>query len=235
MPSIFAPSEMRKRQRSCTCGSLAAFEIIVAPGRERRCHDGVLGRHHRRLVEVDVRALQPSAQLVAPVQIVDAAPSSANAWMCGSSRRRPITSPPGGGTLARPRRASSGPASRNDARIRLASCVVRARARSPAHGCAPRSGRSTRRRRRGSRAGPIIVSTSRMRGRFVSSTGSSVSRHAARIGSAPFLLPDARMRPESGCPPSITNDSAAGLTMVEDTKRTMLTPPCRPATRPGKR
>ena len=35
-----------------------------------------------------------------------------------------------------------------------------------------------------------IVSTSRMRGTFVSVTGSSASRHAARIGSAPFLFPD---------------------------------------------
>jgi putative nucleotidyltransferase with HDIG domain len=39
--------------------------------------------------------------------------------MCGSSRRRPITSPPGGGATARPKRASSGPTRRNDARIWL--------------------------------------------------------------------------------------------------------------------
>src|SRR5438045_287172 len=32
-----------------------------------------------------------------------------------------MTSPPGGGTIARPRRASRGPARRNDARIRLQS------------------------------------------------------------------------------------------------------------------
>ncbi len=32
IPSILAPSETRKRQRSCTCGSQAAFEIIVSPG-----------------------------------------------------------------------------------------------------------------------------------------------------------------------------------------------------------
>ena len=52
---------------------------------------------------------------------------------------------------------------------------------------------------------------------FASTTGSSVSRHAARIGSAPFLLPAARTRPLSGCPPSITNDSAAAsLTTVVD-------------------
>src|SRR5882757_5558315 len=62
---------------------------------------------------------------------------------------------------------------------------------------------------------PIIVSTSRMRGKFDSVTGSSVNRHAARIGSAPFLLPDARTRPESGWPPSITKESDAGRTMVE--------------------
>ena len=56
-----------------------------------------------------------------------------------------------------------------------------------------------------------------MRGTLRSVTGSSVSRHAARIGSAPFLFPEARTRPESGWPPSITNDSANGLTIVEDT------------------
>ena len=61
-----------------------------------------------------------------------------------------------------------------------------------------------------------------MRGTFESVTGSSVSRHAARIGSAPFLFPAARTRPESGWPPSITNDSATGLTTVEDKARTML-------------
>jgi hypothetical protein len=32
MPSIFPPSETMKRQRSCTCGSEAEFEIIVLPG-----------------------------------------------------------------------------------------------------------------------------------------------------------------------------------------------------------
>ncbi len=52
---------------------------------------------------------------------------------------------------------------------------------------------------------------------FASVTGSSESRHAARIGSAPFLFPEARTWPESGKPPSITNDSANGLTTVEDT------------------
>src|SRR4051812_22847493 len=61
-----------------------------------------------------------------------------------------------------------------------------------------------------------------MRGRLAISTGSSVSSVAARIGRAPFLFPAARTRPERGRPPSITNDSVACLTAVEDTRRTML-------------
>ena len=32
IPSISAPSETRKRQRSWTCGSQAAFAITVSPG-----------------------------------------------------------------------------------------------------------------------------------------------------------------------------------------------------------
>src|SRR5919197_568888 len=55
----------------------------------------------------------------------------------------------------------------------------------------------------------IIVSTSRIRGTLRSTTGSVVSRHAARIGRAPFLFPAAVTRPFSGCPPSMTKYSAS--------------------------
>src|SRR5471032_2079061 len=136
--------------------------------------------------------------------------------MCGSSRRRPMMSPPGGGTLARPRRASSGPASRKDERIWLARspstsyptfCAWMRTSFAPVH--------STSAPRCDSR--PSMVSTSRIRGTLVNTTGSSVSRHAARIGSAPFLLPAARTRPESCRPPSITNESTACLTVVDAT------------------
>jgi hypothetical protein len=41
------------------------------------------------------------------------------------------------------------------------------------------------------------VSTSRMRGTFSRCTGSSQSSEAATIGSAAFLLPEGRMRPDS--------------------------------------
>src|SRR5205809_5497638 len=142
--------------------------------------------------------------------------------MCGSSRRRPITSPPGGGTLARPCRASSGPASRNEERIRFASSpstsypISWAWTRSsfgPVHSTSAPSAETS----------PTIVWTSRMRGTFVSVICSSVRRQAARIGSAPFLLPEARTRPEMAWPPSITKDSDVGRTTVEVIGETMLT------------
>src|SRR5215468_6342184 len=143
--------------------------------------------------------------------------------MCGSSRRRPITSPPGGGTFARPKRVSSGPASRNDARMRLASssctsCVATSAAWmrtsfAPSQSTSAPSWSSS----------ATIASTSRMRGTLRSTTGSSVSRQAARIGSAPFLLPATRTRPLSGLPPSITNDStAASLATVVDKAAAMV-------------
>ena len=62
------------------------------------------------------------------------------------------------------------------------------------------------------------MSTSRIRGTFVSVTGSLVSRQAARIGSAPFLFPAARTVPERRWPPSMRNDSiSAGATAASGT------------------
>ena len=178
--------------------------------REHRRHHGVLRRHDARLVEEDLVPVQPSAVIVNVRLDLDRRAELWNAWMCGSSRRRPITSPPGGGIVARPKRASSGPASRNDARIRLQSSssgvdlrdVRRASTRTsfaPIHSTsAPRSASRS-----------IIVSTSRMRGTFVQRRPApSARRHAARIGSAPFLFPAARMRPLSGRAPSMTKASA---------------------------
>ncbi len=53
----------------------------------------------------------------------------------------------------------------------------------------------------------IWASVSRIRGTRSSSSSSSVSRQAARIGSAAFLLPATVSSPESGAPPWITNFS----------------------------
>ena len=121
MPSIRAPSETRKRQRSWTCGSQAAFEIVVRPG----ASVAAMTAFSVAITDASSRKMcVPRSRPCASRSGRRPRPrrrARASAWMCGSSRRRPITSPPGGGTLARPRRASSGPASRNDARMRLAS------------------------------------------------------------------------------------------------------------------
>ena len=120
--------------------------------------------------------------------------------MCVSSRRRPMTSPPGGGTVTRPKRARSGPARRNDARI--------SRARS-----ASRWSSSRHSRRPGPRCtDPLDVGTElgeKLDHRldvadpwtFESRTSPEVSTQAARIGSAPFLLPEARTEPLAAARP----------------------------------
>ena len=123
-----------------------------------------------------------------------------------SMRRRPITSPPGGGTTAWPQRASSGPARRMEARISRqssssSSWVVISAAWTrtslePVQSASAPTWRSS----------ASIVSTSLMRGTFSSITGSAVSRQPARMGSAAFLLPAVRTRPERRLPPSITKD-----------------------------
>ena len=56
---------------------------------------------------------------LSPTSIV--APSRSSARKCVSMRRRPMTSPPGGGSTTLPNRASNGPASRIEARIRVQS------------------------------------------------------------------------------------------------------------------
>src|SRR5215216_973841 len=136
-----------------------------------------------------------------------------------SSRRRPMTSPPGGGTIASPSRASNGPARRIDARIRLQSSSSNSRFDSPPAWSrtspTPTCSTSTPR----SATSASIISTSLIVGTFVSSTGSSVSRHAATIGKAAFLLPAARIVPFRGRPPSMTKASTrASVTRVSGIK-----------------
>ena len=186
IPSMSAPSVTRKRQRSWMCGSQAALPITVSPGVERGGHDRVLGRHHARLVEEDVlaRAGRPcaarSARRCRSRRRARRARGCAGRAGGGRSRRRPAA-----GTLARPKRASSGPASRNEARMRLDELGVELvrRERPAAWIAAPRSRPSTRRPRRAAASSAIIVSTSRIRGTLLSTTG-SLRRAGRRRGSA---------------------------------------------------
>src|SRR5437763_726076 len=115
-----------------------------------------------------------------------------------------MMSPPGGGMTARPQRARSGPAIRNDARMGSVSSrgistsgwiadAHTATVFSSRHStCAPMC--SSRR---------SIASTSLMCGMLRSTTSSSVRRQAASAGSAAFLFPAGTTVPESGYPPSI--------------------------------
>src|SRR6266540_1032995 len=174
-PVIRAPSAFRKRQRSCTWGSQAALPMIVWP------------------------SATAAAMMVFSVAVTDA--SSRN---ISPPRSRPMPSPPGEGSTQRPVRASSGPASSTEPRIReqsTGSSVVRWTLRgsmrtvlgSTSVTSAPVEATSW-----------SMVSTSRMWGTFRSRTGSSASSEAATIGRAPFLLPAGRIMPLSGCPPLMT-------------------------------
>src|SRR5262245_175855 len=211
IPSICAPSEPRNRHRSCTWGSQAALPIDVSPSARAAAMTmfsvAITLASSRKTLAPRTRSVRMSYASPASTST----PSLVKPWMCGSSLRLPMTSPPGGATVAAPARTSSGPASRNEARI----CEQRSRSSSvlrisaawtrtsfgPIHWTsAPRSSMSA-----------SIVSTSRIRGTLCRTTGSLVITHAARMGSTPFLLPAAVTRPWRGWPPSITNDSVTGL------------------------
>src|SRR5919198_6580433 len=139
------------------------------------------------------------------------APRARKASRWGSRRRRPMTSPPGGGMTARPKRARSGPPSRNEARMRSDSSASTSPASST---CAAQISTSlserqaTRAPRSSMRAS--MASTSRMRGTLEITTSSSVRRAAAMSGSAAFLFPAGTTVPDSGTPPSMMNFSMAG-------------------------
>src|SRR5919198_30225 len=136
--------------------------------------------------------------------------------MWTSTRRRPMTSPPGGGTITRPQRASSGPASSTEARIRAQSTSSSSVFVSSAAWMRISFGPSQSASAPRSAISSTIVSTSRMRGTLRSTTGSGLSRQAARIGSAPFLFPEARMEPFRARAPSMTKDSATVSVTVVD-------------------
>src|SRR3954452_23918904 len=209
MPSIGAPILLSIRATSCTCGSQAALRMIVVPlvaaaaisAFSVPITDGSsMKKSHGRRPPAGV-----FIEISLPCSTV--APSARKASRCGSGRRRPITSPPGGGITALPKRASSGPAARKEARMRSASaastsvlCTLAAQ-RTTVLG----SGRSIVTPRSASRSSRASVS--RIRGTLCRVTRSSVSSAQASSGSAAFLFPAGTTVPESGTPPSITNFS----------------------------
>ena len=119
MPRMSAPIFTSMRARSTTCGSLAALKIWVSPG----VSAAAIRAFSVPITDGSSMKISPARSVPASFKMVWSccsirAPSALNASRCGSRRRRPMTSPPGGGMSARPKRASSGPASRNEARMR---------------------------------------------------------------------------------------------------------------------
>jgi len=120
-PSISAPIWMSILQRSCTCGSQAAFIIIVVPS----ARDAAIIAFSVPVTDASSRKTGTPTSLVAEKVSVFSreirAPSSWSATICVSILLRPIVSPPGGGRIALPKRATRGPANRIEARTFLAS------------------------------------------------------------------------------------------------------------------
>ena len=112
-----------------------------------RGDEGVFGRGDAGLIEEDVGAFSREARNSSRCVAVTVAPNCSKARKCVSRRRRPMTSPPGGGS-ASPQRANSGPASRIEARIRAQSSGSRSAARISWRGFAACCAVPNRRRRR---------------------------------------------------------------------------------------
>src|SRR5205823_2024689 len=204
IPWILAPILPRNMARSTTCGSRAALWMVVIPS-------AVAAAIIRFSVPVTVgmsrwmvAPLRRSARATySPPSSSTLAPISRKPTRCCSTRRMPMSSPPGLATRASPRRASSGPIKRKDARIRFAiaaSTSLRASRSALICSCWGSSQRiwtpiPSRRR--------IMVATSSIRGTFLSRHSSSVSRQAARMGRTAFLEPLIGTRPTNRVPPSI--------------------------------
>src|SRR6266576_746049 len=210
MPSMSAPMATRNRARSCTWGSDAALRSTVVPRAAVaaiRAFSVPVTLGSSRKISAPLRCL---ASTLYSSPTVTSAPSCSSARKCVSTRRRPITSPPGGGRVTLPKRASIGPASRIDARMRAESTGSTARSSADAVSTATALGpvhwaSAPRWRSRSS-----MVSTSRMRGTLSMRQTPPVSSVAARMGSAAFLFPAGRIVPFSGRPPVTQNIAAIG-------------------------
>src|SRR5918998_3187901 len=215
IPSIRAPICIRRRARSCTCGSEAALWMTVEPGVSAAAIRAFSVAITEGSSMKKSQAWSPSAarsSYVRPARI--SAPSARKASRCGSSRRRPITSPPGGGMSAAPKRASSGPARRKEARMRSAQSGSTAVCAISSH-CTAIVFSSRHSALAPSRiSSSTMACTSRIRGVLRSTTSSLVSTVAASAGSAAFLLPAGTTVPERGVPPSMMNFSMREVASV---------------------
>ena len=206
-PSICAPSSPGSAPGPARAARRRRSGSTVSPGRQHRRHQRVLGGGHRRLVEEDLGAAQArsgaSGSCGSPST---SAPRRAEGQQVGvhapaadevAARQRQVHLAAAG--EQRPGQQQRGPQAAAEVGVELGRAHpvgaqrerVRARRRARSR---PRSSRSA-----------SITCTSRMSGTFSSTTSSSVSRQAARIGRAAFLLPLGTMVPDSARPPWMTS------------------------------
>src|SRR6266568_4987611 len=210
MPSMRAPILPSSWHRSWTCGSRAALKISVRPwartAASRMFSVPVTVGRSKTMRAPRRRSACATSSLADSVMV---APIWRSPRRCCSTRRTPMSSPPGRGSRALPKRPINAPSSRMVARMRLprssdtrgsdaprASMVI---APSPTH-FAPMLSRTC-----------AITCVSVTRGTFFRCTGSSVRRAAAISGRAAFLEPLTHRSPASGAPPVIFRTRSRSL------------------------
>ena len=121
-PITCAPMRSRNAARSVTSGSRAAFSITVVPLASTAAHirfsvAPTLGNSST------TRAPCSASQRACtnPCATSTSAPIDSRPRRCMSTLRLPMLSPPGSATRASPQRASNGPSTLNDARMRVTS------------------------------------------------------------------------------------------------------------------
>ena len=209
IPSICAPSETRKRQRSWTCGSHAALPITVSPSASTAAMTAFsvpitlassrktcLPRR-RSACELERAVDLTVAPSCSKRMDVDVEPPASD-HVAARRRQRRSAEARDQRTGEEERRADA----RRQARVDLGLRHVRPSTRHLVRADPLDLGAEVVEQldHRLDVADPRDV---RERDRF------EVSRVAAMIGSAPFLFPAARTRPFRGRPPSITKDSAS--------------------------
>ncbi len=199
MPLIRAPSVLRKRHRPWTCGSLAAFRITVSPS----ASTAAITVFSVPVTLISSRKTSVPRKRPSSVRWSDGpdatrAPSSLSASRWVSSRRRPIRSPPGGGSTAWPVRASRPGASSTEPR----SCDITAGSGSrplsvlASRRTVPWSSTSTRTPRWRSPSSSAV--TSRMRGTLSTTTWTRDEQAGREHGQGLVLVAGRRHRPPQG-------------------------------------
>ncbi len=118
-PSICAPIALRRSAKSEISGSRAAFSITVAPFANAAAMRMFSVAPTLGNSSVTGAPLKPSAQpRTYPCSSSNVAPSASSPDRCMSIGREPKSSPPGSATRASPHRASNGPSTPIDARMR---------------------------------------------------------------------------------------------------------------------